>query len=171
MKKERFEDWFNVPFNVSKDTSLSFIDDLSDNEKTRPLGNVKKLRKVASEINIEQLTSFSKEDEKNGVVEKKLPKDQLLLLSEDVRNYFKLGDFIPHEEQAEIFISAGGEQLFLGVSSGSKRVKYKFDPYVRFLTARFEYNDEGVWKTEEEKFVDDYKDPMMVLELFQNQED
>jgi hypothetical protein len=173
MKKDRLENWFSAP-NVSEYTPRSFIDDLgelSDKEKTKPLDDVRKLREFASEIDVFLLTLPPQEDGDKEVVCKSVAKDKLLLLGKDVKNHFELEVFIPYEERAEIFISAGSEQLFLGVSSGSKRVVYKFDPHVRFLTAHFEYDDEGVWKVGEEKFVDDYSDPMKVLEFFQNQED
>lgn len=168
MNKDRF---FDIWKSISEDPLYDASNLCDPDERTKPLGSVIKLREFATQIHLLQLRSFSVQDRQKGVVSLSIKKDQLLQLSSEIQEHFELGEFIPPDENVEVSVSARSTNLFLSIECGRKRYRCGFDPDVKFMTSYLEsYEDEG-WIVKEEKFLDNYQDPIVLLKLFQGQLD
>ncbi|KKQ53408.1 MAG: hypothetical protein US72_C0001G0087 [Microgenomates group bacterium GW2011_GWC1_38_12] len=139
-----------------------------DVERTRPLSGVVELRKLAAGINYLQLTSFKQKDDDKGIISVEIEKDKLLQLTQRTQKLLGLDEYIQPEETAEVVVSAKTSNIFLRVIIGEKRVEYYFNPEVTFLAVKFQRFEDGEWILEEERPLDDYKDPKIVFELFEN---
>ena len=154
---------------ISENPSQAFAEDSAEVERTKPLSSVVELRNFATDVNLLQYKNFSDEDKENGVVSVLIEKDQIFQLSQEIQRHLELEEFIPVGEKAEVFVSTSTRNLFLGVLSDDRRITFSFNSKVSYLTIKLECFEDGVWVIGEEKPLDDYGDPKIVLDLFQSQ--